>query len=36
MNHSAEDLLAIINNSKDPDKALQIALDTLREHFQKK
>ena len=29
-------LFSIIDNSKDPEKALQIALDTLREYLSKK
>ena len=36
MKDHAQEIIKIINNSKDPEKALQIALDTLREYLRNK
>lgn len=36
MKDHAQKIFDIINNSKEPEKALQIALDTLREYLRNK
>ena len=36
MKDHAQEIIKIINNSNDPEKALQIALDTLREYLRNK